>query len=140
MKITLIIIFAIVVVAAVAVPRSRGDSYSYNTQRPATDQDNREWRRNRQLHSELFRSSSRGDLEHIDKAMDAMNDVVGEFECKEISRKNKDKLKTLTNQIRRTNSMSRKMGSEFRKENRSILRRLQRMIKSIDSGKPHLGL
>lgn len=120
-----LLLFAIL--APLNFGRPRSDYGIFDTSN--TDGFNSRGSRNSEIRNALLEHSRRGgDLEHVDHEMERMNLVVDEIECKENSRTNMSKLKDLTGQIRKSNSMSRKMGSEFRKENRSILRRLQKMI------------
>ena len=124
------LIFVSVTILPVIFCRPRSDFDIFDLE---TNNNSKENSRSSQIRNALLANSRRGgDLEHVDHHMERMNLVVDEIECKENSRTNMVKLKDLTEQIRKSNSMSRKMGSEFRKENRSILRRLQKMIRQAD--------
>ena len=122
---TLLIIHFILIPIVFSRPRSDFDIFEETQQKTSNPRGSR----SSEIMHELLENSRRGgDLEHVDHEMEKMNLVVEEIQCEENSRINLSKLKDLTEQIRKSNSMSRKMGSEFRKENRSILRRLQKMI------------
>ena len=72
------------------------------------------------------------DVEHVDLAMEVMNNVVTELECRDASAKMKEKFKDLVKDLKRANSISRQMGTEFRRQNRNVMKKLQDISIGLD--------